>query len=304
MKLSPIILFVYNRPEHTQKTVEALQKNKLAKESLLYVFSDGPKGEGDVSKIKEIREYLRTIKGFKKVEIFESDKNKGLANSVISGVTKIINKHGRAIVLEDDLITSPNFLVYMNKLLNKYEKEKKIYSITGYNFPEKIMKIPKDYKFDVYFNPRAASWSWATWKDRWEKADWEIKDFENFKKSKKLQKKFNLGGEDMSEMLISQMEGKLDSWAIRWCYHHFKNKAFCIYPTESYVNNIGLDGSGVHCGVNYKYQNKNLSKTFGLKTPSKIELNEKIVNNFKNIFYKNFAKKIFYKIKKIIKTKL
>jgi hypothetical protein len=105
-------------------------------------------------------------------------------------------------------------------------------------------------------------------------------------------------------MLISQMEGKLDSWAIRWCYHHFKNKAFCIYPTESYVNNIGLDGSGVHCGVNYKYQNKNLSKTFGLKTPSKIELNEKIVNNFKNIFYKNFAKKIFYKIKKIIKTKL
>jgi GT2 family glycosyltransferase len=115
-KLSPIILFAYNRPEHTKKTVEALQKNKLAKDSLLYIFSDGPKREDDVPKIKKVRDYIKTIKGFKKVEIFESNKNKGLANSVISGVTKIINKYGEVIVLEDDLITSPNFLVYMNKL--------------------------------------------------------------------------------------------------------------------------------------------------------------------------------------------
>jgi hypothetical protein len=298
IKLSPIILFVYNRPDHTRKTVEALRKNELAKDSLLYVFSDGPKREEDFLKVKEIRKYLRTIKSFRKIELFESKENKGLANSVISGVTKIINKHGRVIVLEDDLITSPNFLVYMNKLLDKYEKEKKIYSITGYNFPGKIMKIPKDYEFDVYFNPRAASWSWATWKDRWEKADWEIKDFENFKKSKKLQKKFNLGGEDMSEMLISQMEGKLDSWAIRWCYHHFKNNAFCVYPVKSYINNIGHDGSGVHCGKseNNKYNNKKLNEKIDLKIPPKVELNKELTDNFKKIFKKNYFKKIIFKI--------
>jgi hypothetical protein len=302
MKLSPIVLFVYNRPWHTRKTVEALQKNELAKDSLLYIFSDGPKKEEDISKIKEIRDYIKTIKGFKEVKIFESGKNKGLANSVISGVTKIINKHGEVIVLEDDLITSPIFLVYMNKLLNKYKEEKKIYSITGYNFPEKVMRIPKDYRFDVYFNPRAASWSWATWKDRWEKVDWEVKDFENFKKKKDLQKKFNIGGEDMSQMLIHQMEGKIDSWAIRWCYHHFKNKAFCVYPIKSYIDNIGLDGSGIHCGVNYEYQNVNLSDKLDPEIPPWIELNEEVMNNFRKVFHKNFARKIFCRIKK--KSKL
>jgi hypothetical protein len=264
----------------------------------LYIFSDGPKREEDVPKIKKVRDYIKTIKGFKKVEIFESNKNKGLANSVISGVTKIINKYGEVIVLEDDLITSPNFLVYMNKLLNKYEKEKKIYSITGYNFPEKIMKIPKDYRFDIYFNLRAASWSWATWKDRWKRVDWETRDFENFKKNEDLQKRFNFGGEDMSDMLMDQMTGKIDSWAIRWCYHHFKNNAFCVYPIKSYVNNIGLDGSGVHCGKseNNKYSNKKLNEKINLRIPPKVELNKELADNFKKIFKKNYFKNIILKI--------
>lgn len=179
MKLAPITLFVYNRPDHTNKTIEALKKNKFAKESELFIFSDGPKKQEDASKVKEVRKYLKTIDGFNDVFIKESEKNKGLANSIISGVTEVINKYRKVIVLEDDLITSPVFLEYMNFLLNRYEAEKKVYSVTGYNHPEKIMKIPKDYKYDIYFNPRASSWSWGTWKDRWDNVDWEVKDFED-----------------------------------------------------------------------------------------------------------------------------
>jgi hypothetical protein len=175
------------------------------------------------------------------------------------------------------------------------------------------MKIPKDYKFDVYFNPRAASWSWATWKDRWEKADWEVEDFEDFKKSKNLQEKFNLGGGDMSNMLISQMEGKIDSWAIRWCYHHFKNDAFCVYPTRSYVNNIGLDGSGVHCGVNKGYNNNFLSDKVEISTPQQIKIDEEVIKNFRKVYKKNYIKKVainflkkmrIYKIYRKIKYKI
>ena len=178
--LSPIVLFVYNRLEHTKRTVGALKKNKLAKESQLYIFSDAPKNDEAVPMVKQVRKFIKKVDGFKKVEIIERNKNFGLANSIITGVTEVINKHGKVIVLEDDIVTSPAFLVYINRLLEVYKNNKKIYAITGYNQPSRIMKIPKDYPYDVYFHPRAASWSWGTWKDRWNKADWEVKDFEKF----------------------------------------------------------------------------------------------------------------------------
>lgn len=302
MRLAPIVLFVYNRPEHTKKTVEALQKNKLAKDSLLYVFSDGPKNEEAKEKVKEVREYIKKIKGFRKVEVFESDKNKGLANSVIAGVTKIIDKHGRVIVLEDDCVSSPDLLNFSNRTLDFYEKNKKIYSITNFNYSPSILEIPGDYKFDVYFSLRAGAQSWATWKDRWETVDWEVEDFDVFKKDKKLQKKFNQGGDDMSEMLINQMEGKIDSWAIRWGYHHFLNNAFCVYPVDSLIDNIGCDGSGVHSGVDRRgrFRNELKGKSGDFSFPQKVQLNDEIVNNFKNIFARD--KKYYLKkfIKKII----
>ncbi len=297
MKLAPIILFVYNRPEHTKKTVEALQKNKLSKESILFVFSDGPKKQEDVSKVKEVREYIKTIKGFKKVIIKESKKNKGLANSIISGVTEVINKHGKVIVLEDDLITSPAFLEYMNFLLNRYEKEKKVFSVTGYNHPPKLMKIPKNYKYDVYFTPRSSSWSWGTWKDRWENVDWEIKDFEEFSKNKKRKQEFNQGGDDMYNMLKKQMQGELDSWAIRWSYHHFKNKSFGIHPVKSYVNNIGHDGKGMNCGMSKKFENNDLNNKEEVKLPNKIALNKEMMHSFSVIYRKSFIKKVLKAIK-------
>jgi hypothetical protein len=294
-KLSPIVLFVYNRPEHTKKTVQALKKNELVNESQLYVFSDGPKNEENVNKVNEVRNIIKKIDSFDGVEIVERNRNLGLANSVITGVTEVINKHGKVIVLEDDIVTSPAFLVYMNKLLDVYKDKKRVYSVTGYNFPLNIMKIPDNYPYDIYFHPRAASWSWGTWKDRWDKADWEVKDFKNFKKDKDLQEEFNRGGGDMARMLIQQMEGKIDSWAIRWCYTLFKNNAYCVYPVKSYINNIGLDNTGVHCGKSAKYYNKNLKNSAkDIFYPGKITPDSVIVSNFKKIFNSNFKNKMKY----------
>jgi hypothetical protein len=299
MNPSPITLFVYNRPIHTKKTVQALLKNKLASKSILYIFSDYPKKEEHIKDVKQVREYIHTIKGFKEIHIIERKQNYGLAKSIIEGTTEVINKYRRVIVLEDDLVTSPAFLDYMNFLLDKYEKEKKIFSVTGYNYPPRLMKIPTEYKYDTYFSPRACSQAWGTWKDRWGDVDWEVKDYEEFKNNKQLQKDFNNGGEDMTDMLINQMEGKLDSWAIRWCYHHFRNKAFCNYPTFSFAENIGHDGSGVHSGSNNKFSQKELNLKVKFKLPPIVELNSKIMNNFKKVYKKNRLKKF---ILKIIKT--
>jgi hypothetical protein len=307
-KLAPIILFVYNRLDHTKKTIEALEKNRLAVESDLYIFSDAPKDKKGQNDVEKVRAYIGNVDGFKNVRIIKRDKNLGLAKSIISGVSEVIKKHGRVIVLEDDLVTAPNFLVYMNEALHVYKNDKRIYSVTGYNHPSSLMKIPSSYKHDVYLCPRAASWSWATWKDRWKDVDWDIKDFKEFKKNKRKQKEYNYSGDDKTNMLIAQMKGMLDSWAIRWDYHHFKKGAFCLYPVRSLIDNVGHDGTGVHCGKSDKYKNKLVENEINF-VPN-IVFNKEIVEEFRKIYKVNFisyvkmqiAKSPAYKIiKKIIK---
>ncbi len=281
MEFAPIVLFVYDRPEHTRKTVEALKNNSLASESELFIFSDASKNEESLENVKKVREYIKTISGFKSVSIKESVKNKGLANSIISGVTEIIDEYGKIIVLEDDLITSVNFLEYMNGALNFYEENRKIWSISAYNLP---IEIPENYNKEIYLSPRACSWGWATWKDRWGKNDWEVGDYSQFISDKKQQKLFNRGGNDMVDMLKDQMEGKIDSWAIRWCYSQFKDESYCIYPVVSKVQNIGMDGTGVHC---------NRSKSCSVKLDTGIdktlfseslEEDQEILRNFRSYY--------------------
>lgn len=136
-KLAPIVLFVYNRKDHTEQTIEALKKNDLAIESDLFIYSDATKNDVNSDAVKEVREYIKTINGFKSITIVERKNNMGLAKSVVSGVSEIVNKYGKVIVLEDDLITAPQFLRYMNKNLENYEKVEDVISIHGYNYPIK-----------------------------------------------------------------------------------------------------------------------------------------------------------------------
>ena len=289
---SPIILFTYRRiPD---KTIDSLIKNQLAKESELYIFSDGYKNETDKKDVLEVREYLRTICGFKKITIYESKENKGLANSIIDGVTRIVNKYGKVIVLEDDLIVSTDCLNYMNEALEFYKDEKNIWSISGYG-PD--MACLKNYKEDIYLSPRGSSWGWATWKDRWETIDWAVKDWHEFKKDKKAIEKFNLGGNDMYRMLELQMLGKIDSWAIRWCYNQFKQDKYTIYPKKSKIINDGFnDDKGTHNSGNYsKLVNKvdNTTITF-----EKLDLNMSMVRCFQKYHNLSLKTQIGYFLKK------
>lgn len=246
---APITLFVYNRPVHTRRTVEALLKNELVTHSDLFIFSDAAKNSSADESVCEVRKYIRTIGGFKSVKIVERDRNWGLANSIIDGVTVVLNQYGRIIVLEDDLVTSPYFLEYMNAALDHYENDPKAFSIGAYNFPVTTMPIPSDYQWDTYASFRCCSWGWATWVDRWKRIDWGMADYDTFARDRTAQELFNRGGPDMSGMLKMQYEGRIDSWAIRFCYAHHANRMHCIYPVKTLVMNIGLDNTGMHCGV-------------------------------------------------------
>lgn len=249
MMSAPIVLFVYNRPTHTRKTVDALLKNRLIVESDLFVYSDAPKHSGVANAVDEVRAYIRAITGFRSVTIVERDKNLGLAGSIIDGVTTVANEYGCVIVLEDDLITSPQFLEYMNAALHHYESDPKAFSIGAYNFPQKTMSIPRDYPWDTYASFRCCSWGWATWIDRWERVDWSMDYYEAFMRDQVARESFNRGGPDMTQTLKMQHEGRIDSWAIRFCYAHHANNMHCIYPVKTLVMNIGLDHSGMHCGI-------------------------------------------------------
>lgn len=301
--LAPIVLFVYNRPKHTQDMIEALAKNNFAKESDVYIFSDNAKKEKDIENVRKVRTYIDSIKQknwFANVYIEKAEKNKGLAKSVINGVTKVINKYDKVIVLEDDLIPSKVFLEYMNKALDFYEKKESIWSISGYNIP---IQIPKNYKFDIYLGYRGCSWGWATWKDRWNTVDWKVSDYKEFKNNYKKRKQMNRGGPDMAQMLDSQMQGLCDSWAIRWCYEQSKQNKYTIYPVKSLVINQGLDGTGTHSGTT-----KDFDVEISERIPelyNNLPVDKEITTNFYNKYKLGIKQKIIeilmiLKLEKII----
>ena len=242
MSLAPVSLFVYNRLDHTIQTIEALQKNLLSAETNLFIFSDAPKNEEQADAVNEVRSYIKTIDGFKSVTILERNSNFGLARSIIDGVTSIVNEYGRVIVLEDDLVTSPYFLKYMNDGLNVYDKNDDVASIHGYVYP--IDNLP-----ETFFIRGADCWGWATWKDKWAMFEPDGAKLLAELKRGNLTKRFDFNGTySYSKMLADQISGKNNSWAVRWYASAFLKNKYTLYPGKSLVLNIGNDGSGTHCG--------------------------------------------------------
>jgi len=298
MNLAPIVLFTYKRLDTLQETVHALAANNLASQSDLIIYSDGAKKQEDETIIQEIRTFLKTITGFKSVTINESSTNKGLATSIINGVSAAMKKYHKAIVLEDDLKTSINFLDFMNEGLNKYKAQKKVYSISGYAFDFKNQKINED----AYFLNRSWSWGWASWEDRWIEIDWEVKDYTSFEYDSIQKKLFSKLGSDVYGMLQKQMKGELDSWYIRSTYHQFKVQGLSLYPSISKIDNNGFDDQATHnSGLKNRYLTSfdNSNKKY-FKFPEVIEINKqlqlgfankmsfriRIINKFKEIFFK------------------
>lgn len=251
--LAPIIIFAFNRPNALESTVQSLLNNKEAKESELYVFVDGPRAGNpdDSEKVLLVQNLVKQIDGFKYVHYVFSDKNKGLAKSIIEGTSEVLRTHRKAIVVEDDLFLSKSFLMYMNKMLDEYENDKRIMQISGYGAK---VNVPDDYPYDIYLNIRAQSWSWATWYDRWITVDWEVNDYSRLKANRKMQKAFCKGGSDLFDMLQGYMERRNNSWYIRFCYSMHKQHGYSICPIKSLVRNDGFTQEATHCNVYNRYK--------------------------------------------------
>lgn len=238
--LAPIILFVYNRPWHTQQIVNALLKNKEASISDLYIFADGIKAnatEMQISDFQKTREYIYTISGFKSIRIFESNINKGLGKSIIDGVTSILEKYDSAIILEDDILTSSHFLRFMNESLTRYADSEQVICINGYNLIENT-----PIKETSFFLRGGDCWGWATWKRAWKLFNPDASELLNYiNEHKCLLKDFTFNGTMYyMDLLRAVVEGKNDSWAIRWYTSTFIKRGLCLYPTKSLCKNIGF----------------------------------------------------------------
>lgn len=303
MNYSPIALFIYKRPEHTRRTLESLMQCLEFADSPLYVFCDGAKKEEDKEKVIQAREVVRSLVGTK-AEIIESPTNRGLANSIISGVTSLCDKYQRVIVVEDDLIVAPQFLGFLNAALVKYQDEPSVMQVSGHMFP-----VPEFANHtEAMFLPFTTSWGWGTWKRAWDFFDAEASGWKVLQTDKQMQKRFNLDGcFDYFNMLKQQVSGEIDSWAICWYWSVFKNNGCVVYPPTSYVNNIGFDGSGTH---GWRSARKILKKENQLEVlqmltfPTQILINKRKYNAVKVSLKKRNGGLITYFYKCFLKLKL
>lgn len=256
-QLAPILLFVFSRVDHTRRTLAALSANTLAGKSDLIVYSDAARNEREEVAVSEVRALLRSVTGFRSVTVVERTSNYGLARNIIEGVTDVCSRFGRVIVLEDDLVTSPGFLVFMNAALERYEADKLVWHVSGWNYP-----IDPSGLGDAFFLRVMNCWGWATWADRWKyfekNTDRLIAEFD-----RKMIRRFDLenSGVFWSQILLNQ-KGRLNTWAIYWYATIFKNNGLCINPAVSYVDNIGHDGSGTHRSTAEQTYSSSLNNIF------------------------------------------
>jgi len=278
--LAPIALFVYNRPEHTRRTISYLQKNLLADESRLFIFSDAPKTDDDKAKVEQVRNFIKDVSGFKSVKIIERKENLGLANSIISGVTQLVAEYGKIIVFEDDLLSSPHTLEYFNEGLNRYAKEEKVMHIGAYMYELADKKLP-----ETFFWRAATSWGWATWGRAWNHFEDDVDVLLNqFDKQKTDQFSIN-GTMNFWKQLTGFKAGKNNSWAIRWYASIFLKGGLTLNPSTSLIQNIGNDGSGTHSNKEDMYQVR-IGRAAIKQFPTEIKENSQAYAAIKN-FLKN-----------------
>ena len=268
MELAPIILFTYNRVGHTRDLIESLKRNREAAMSRLYIYSDGAKNADDEVAVNEVRQYIEQIDGFAAIDIVKSETNRGLANSVIAGVTQVVNQHGKVIVLEDDLVVAPYFLQFMNDALSTYEDEERVGHIQACDFTQ-------DSSLPLTFLIKwTGSWGWATWKRAWKLFNPDGKQLLAQLEEQKLTRTFDFDGNyPYTRMLRRQIAGQNNSWAIRWNASLFLNNVLSLNVGRSLVNNNGFDGSGTNCGGGNLYQSNLWLEPLPVEKISPIEEN-------------------------------
>jgi hypothetical protein len=288
MTTYPIILFAYNRPWHTEHVLIALKNNELADQSHLIVYVDGPKKNAtaeQVDALEAVRQVAQKEKWCATVEYHFSEQNIGCRDSIITGISEVLSKYDAAIILEDDIVTAPYFLKYMNTCLAFYRNKKAVFSISGMSPNENKFSLPDDYAYDVFFSHRQLNSGWATWADRWNLIDWSMEALNDMLNDKRLLSNYYRGGDDLVRMIIEQVEGKSDAWDIQFTYNHFIHHALSVIPRNSYIDNIGGDGTGIH------HLDTNASLHFDLnkaianpRLPDKVYEDKEIINAFYNAF--------------------
>lgn len=300
---APIILYTYNRPEHTLRTLEALSRNEQANESILYIFCDGAKADSTretLQKIEEVKQIVASKLWCKEVHITEREKNYGLADNIVDGVSSIIKKHGKVIVLEDDIVTSSGFLKYMNDALNIYEKQKSVMHISGF-FPKTKKQLPETFFYNV-----TTCWGWATWQRAWRYYE-NNAGFLLQRLSQKGYDEYDFNGAQkdlLYQQLINNATGTLKTWAVKWHASVYLQNGYCLHPNKSLTNNIGHDSTGENSGIDNPYQHAELKEHIEV-TLVPIKKNLNAYKEIEKIYQQSFIKRIIpEKVKEKIKTLL
>ena len=290
-ELAPIALFVYNRIDHVQKTLDSLSQNLLADKSNLYIFSDNAKSFNDINSVNKVRNFCSNLKNFKSITIVNRDKNFGLTKNIVDGITQVLKIHKNIIVMEDDLLTDKFFLKYMNDALTLFQSQESVISIHGYIYPlEKKFTTP-------LFLKGADCWGWATWKRGWDLYNDNSKQLYNELKKNNYEKEFNFNNSyNYFGMLKKTLRDKNSSWAIKWYASAFLENKFTLYPPHSLVHNIGNDGSGTNSSNNKIYDNELKNIPIKLENIPIIE-DKNLRNEFENYFNSknSFFKKLLIK---------
>ncbi len=296
--LAPILLFVYNRPEHAEQSIRALQKNTLAAESDLFIYADAARSETDADAVARTRELIRGVKGFKSVTVIERTENWGLARSIIDGVTTQTARFGKVIVLEDDLITAPHFLQFMNDALEVYADEPRVGHIQACDFTQDPA-LP-----DTFLINWTGSWGWATWARAWEHFNPDGSALLKELEARRLTRRFDFNGNyGFTRMLRRQIKGKNNSWAIRWNASLFLKDILSLNVGRSLVRNIGFDGSGTNCGGGGLYDSSLHLRPLAVQKISPIEENAAARRCFERYYHRtnNFWAKALRRIKRTLK---
>ena len=279
----PVVLITYNRPNHTKKVIESLRENRIKN---LFIFSDAPKTEKDINEVKQTRELFNSI-DWTTPTITIQNKNQGLAKSITAAIDTVFEKYDKVILLEDDCVPKDYFFRFMNECLTRYEHNEKVFGISGYTVPLPD-DLLEDYKSDVYFFPRIGSWGWATWKSKWQKKENDLNNL--LMKLKDKQIDITQGGNDVSLILEGMLNGSIkDVWTINWLLTVYLHKGYYVYPTKSHIANIGMDGTGVHCGKTDKYETK-LADELPIEFPPEIIIDKRINQTFRKYYDVNISK--------------
>lgn len=270
--LAPIVIFAYRRPDHLRNTLQSLMRCQGFGDSPVHVFCDGPKTVDETVVVEATRNLAHELLGANAEYHFE-EQNQGLSRSIIGGVSQIVGRYGRVIVVEDDLELDPGFLTYMNRALDRYSGDDEVYQVSGYMFD-----LPDSGETtQAFFLPFTVSWGWATWERAWQQLDTEAGGWQKLKSDPALRRRFNINGAyDYATMLERQMQGLRDSWAIRWYWSVFKAQGLVLFPPVSFVSNFGFDGSGTHgSGLTRKFsQTRPASSNPDIELPGKVYFDE------------------------------